>query len=78
MKIKEIWFDADYIYGRDEEGCEHKQSMLWYPRLRQAIYTHFTRAGVHFNKTSNYRWNRRMIFLERYGFGRRPVGPVGC
>ena len=49
MKIKEIWFDADYIYGRDEEGREHKQSMLWYPRLRQAIYTHFTRAGVHFN-----------------------------
>ena len=36
MKIKEIWFDADYIYGRDEEGKEYKQSLLWYPRLRQA------------------------------------------
>ena len=36
MKIKEIWFDADYIYGRDDEGREHKQSLLWYPRLRQA------------------------------------------
>ena len=36
MKIKEIWFDADYIYGRDEEGHEYKQSLLWYPKLRQA------------------------------------------
>ena len=36
MKIKEIWFDADYIYGRDEEGKEYKQSLLWYPKLRTA------------------------------------------
>ena len=36
MKIKEIWFDADYIYGRDEKGKAYKQSLLWYPRLRQA------------------------------------------
>ncbi len=36
MKIKEIWFDAEYIYGRDEEGVEYKQSLLWYPRLRAA------------------------------------------
>ena len=25
MKIKEIWFDADYIWGRDEAGKEYKQ-----------------------------------------------------
>ncbi len=36
MRIKEIWFDAEYIYGRDEEGKEYKQSLLWYPRLRMA------------------------------------------
>ena len=36
MKINEIWFDADYIYGRDEEGKEYKQSLLWYPKLRAA------------------------------------------
>ena len=36
MRIKEIWFDADYIYGRDEEGKEYKQSLLWYPKLRTA------------------------------------------
>ena len=36
MKIKEIWFDADYICGRDEAGNEYRQSLLWYPQLRQA------------------------------------------
>lgn len=36
MRITEIWFDADYIYGKDEEGKEYKQSLLWYPKLRQA------------------------------------------
>lgn len=36
MKIKEVWFDADYIYGRDDEGREYRQSLLWYPRLWQA------------------------------------------
>lgn len=36
MKITEIWFDADNIYGRDEDGKEYKQSLLWYPQLRQA------------------------------------------
>ena len=36
MKITEIWFDADYIIGRDEKGREYKQSLLWYPRLRSA------------------------------------------
>lgn len=52
MKIKEIWFDADYLFGRDEEGREYKQSLLWYPRLLQAndeersIYT-FGFDGIH-------------------------------
>lgn len=52
MNIKEIWFDAEYIYGRDEEGKEYKQSLLWYPRLRQANdeergkYT-FSLSGIH-------------------------------
>ena len=36
MKIKEIWFDANYIWGRDEAGKEYKQSLLWYPKLRAA------------------------------------------
>ena len=55
MKIKEIWFDADYIYGRDEEGQEYKQSLLWYPQLRQANneerkeYT-FGLSGIHWRK----------------------------
>ena len=36
MKIKKIWFDAEYIYGQDEDGREYRQSLLWYPRLREA------------------------------------------
>lgn len=36
MKILEIWFDADYIYGKDNKGQVHKQSLLWYPKLRRA------------------------------------------
>ena len=52
MKILEIWFDADYIYGRDENGKEHRQSLLWYPKLRDASdeernqYT-FGLGGIH-------------------------------
>ena len=52
MKILEIWFDADYIYGRDENGKEHRQSLLWYPKLREASdeerdqYT-FGLGGIH-------------------------------
>ena len=36
MKIVEIWFDADYIYGKDENGAVLRQSLLWYPRLHAA------------------------------------------
>lgn len=35
-EIKEIWFDSDYIYVRDEKGQEYRQSLLWYPMLRNA------------------------------------------
>ncbi len=36
MKITEIWFDADYIYGKDEAGKIYRQSLLWYPGLKSA------------------------------------------
>lgn len=36
MKITRIWFDGDYIYGVDESGNEYRQSLLWYPGLRNA------------------------------------------
>lgn len=36
MKIKEIWFDKDYIHGMDEKGIRHRQSLLWYPKLKDA------------------------------------------
>ena len=52
MKITEIWFDKENIYGRDESGREYSQSLLWYPRLRRANdeernnYT-FGLGGIH-------------------------------
>ena len=36
IKIKEIWFENDQIYGRDTEGQVYCQSLVWYPRLRAA------------------------------------------
>ena len=52
MKIVEIWFDADYLYGKDEQGCQYKQSLLWYPKLREAAETErskysFGLSGIH-------------------------------
>ena len=55
MKITKIWFDTDYIYGKDEEGKEYKQSLLWYPKLREASddersqYT-FGMGGIHWRR----------------------------
>lgn len=36
MKIQRIWFDADYIYGVGDDGKEYRQSLLWYPGLKDA------------------------------------------
>ena len=36
IKIKEIWFSDDQIFGRGEDGRIYSQSLLWYPRLRAA------------------------------------------
>ena len=36
MKITRIWFDSDFIYGVDESGKEYRQSLLWYPALKNA------------------------------------------
>ncbi len=52
MKIKKIWFDSEYIFGQDEDGREYRQSLLWYPKLREADeserskYT-FGLGGIH-------------------------------
>jgi len=36
MKVDKIWFDGDYLYVSDESGNEYRQSLLWYPGLRNA------------------------------------------
>lgn len=52
MKIIKIWFNDDYIYGLDENGKTHRQSLLWYKNLRnasdeeRATYT-FGLDGIH-------------------------------
>ena len=51
MKITRIWFDFDYIYGVDESGKEYRQSLLWYPALKDATD----------QERSNYRFGFRGI-----------------
>ena len=52
MKITEIWFDDEHIYGKDESGKVYSQSLLWYPKLKhaqeaeRAKYT-FGLGGIH-------------------------------
>ena len=46
MKITEIWFDASYIYGKDEKGKEYKQSLLWYPKLQAASEEERTKYSI--------------------------------
>ena len=36
MRIVDITFEGDYLCGKDEQGREYRQSLLWYPRLRVA------------------------------------------
>ena len=36
IEIKKIWFEGDYLYGMDVHGKVYRQSLLWYPRLRNA------------------------------------------
>lgn len=52
MRITRIWFDADYIYGVDESGAEYRQSLQWYPNLKNASDTErmdytFGMRGIH-------------------------------
>ncbi|HCD78367.1 MAG TPA: DUF2442 domain-containing protein [Prevotella sp.] len=52
MKIIKIWFEGDYLYGKDENGKTYRQSLLWYKNLRNATdeerkkYT-FGYDGIH-------------------------------
>lgn len=36
IDIIEIWFDGEYIYGKNNDGQIFRQSLLWYPRLKDA------------------------------------------
>lgn len=34
--MKKVWFDTEYIYAETTDGKVLKQSLLWYPALREA------------------------------------------
>ena len=34
--MKKIWFDKEYIYAETDEGEVKRQSLLWYPALKDA------------------------------------------
>jgi hypothetical protein len=34
--ISRIWFDGDWLYGLGDDGKTYRQSLLWYPHLRNA------------------------------------------
>lgn len=36
IKIDRIWFEKDSIFGEDTNGNVWKQSLLWYPKLKEA------------------------------------------
>ncbi len=36
MKLTKIWFEGEWIYGLSDDGRELRQSLLCYPRLREA------------------------------------------
>lgn len=52
MKIIKIWFEGPYLYGECEDGSVLRQSLLWYPKLKdasdeeRACYT-FGMGGIH-------------------------------
>lgn len=55
MKINKIWFSGDYIYGVDADGLTHRQSLLWYKKLRGASEAEreeyeFGYDGIHWRK----------------------------
>lgn len=74
MKITEIWFDADYIYGRDEEEKVYRQSLLWYPRLRQASDTDRCKYSIGFD---GIHWRELDEDISFESFGYEDAEPSG-
>jgi hypothetical protein len=55
MKINSIWFEDDYLYGKGDDGKTYRQSLLWYPHLRDASDNErneysFSTIGIHWRK----------------------------
>lgn len=75
MIIKKIWFDSDHIYGEDENGLVHRQSLLWYPRLKAATDTErsqyrFGFDGVHWRNLDED------VSFESFGYDDAEPSPL--
>lgn len=67
MVIKKIWFDNNHIFGEDENGKVHSQSLLWYPNLMTATddergQYHFGFNGIHWRNLNED------ISFESFGY----------
>src|SRR5574344_3003749 len=74
MKIIKIWFEDDRIYGETKDHRKLWQSLLWYPRLRNASdeeranYT-FGLDGIHWRNINDD------VSFESFGYdNREPQG----
>lgn len=52
VAIKKIWFEEEWLCGSDEKGNVYRQSLLWYPELRNAskddrMKYRFGMEGIH-------------------------------
>jgi len=55
MKIKKIWFEDDNLCGEGDDGKIYRQSLLWYPGLRNATEMaredyEISTIGIHWRK----------------------------
>lgn len=75
MEIKKIWFDIDHIYGEDEHGKVHRQSLLWYPGLMNATdeeraHYRFGFDGIHWRNVDED------ISFESFGYEDTEPSPL--
>lgn len=51
-RITSIWFNGEWLYGLGDDGKTYRQSLLWYPNLKQASEEQkkryeFSTIGIH-------------------------------
>ena len=54
-RISKIWFDGEWLYGQGDDGKTYRQSLLWYPRLKEAdndqrAHYEISTIGIHWRE----------------------------